>query len=158
MMASWSAIWTAASSPWNRGAESIYGWTAAEAIGQLAGELLYANPAEHDRLWREIINKGDWTGELRQVGKNGSELILNSRWTLLRNDKGEPKSVLVINSDIAQHKKLELQFLRAQRLESIGTLASGVAHDLNNILAPILMASSVLRGELPLAQRDRIPG
>ncbi len=141
---------------WNRGAESIYGWTAAEAIGQLAGELLYTDPAEHDRLWREIINKGDWTGELRQVGKNGSELILNSRWTLLRNDKGEPKSVLVINSNITQHKKLELQFLRAQRLESIGTLASGVAHDLNNILAPILMASSVLRGELPPAQRDRI--
>jgi nitrogen-specific signal transduction histidine kinase/ActR/RegA family two-component response regulator len=56
-----------------------------------------------------------------------------------------PKSILIINTDITEQKKIEKQFLRAQRLESIGTLASGVAHDLNNILAPILMGAAVLR-------------
>jgi two-component system cell cycle sensor histidine kinase/response regulator CckA len=58
---------------------------------------------------------------------------------------GAPKSILIINTDITEQKKIEEQFLRAQRLESIGTLASGVAHDLNNILAPILMGAAVLR-------------
>jgi two-component system cell cycle sensor histidine kinase/response regulator CckA len=48
-------------------------------------------------------------------------------------------------SDITEKKRLEAQFLRAQRMESIGTLASGIAHDLNNILAPIIMAADVLQ-------------
>ena len=67
---------------------------------------------------------------------------MNSRWTLVRDDDGEPKSVLVIDTDVTETKKLESQFLRAQRLESIGTLASGIAHDLNNILSPILMSAA----------------
>src|SRR2546430_2520694 len=58
---------------------------------------------------------------------------------------GSPRSVLSINNDITAQKKLETQLLRAQRLESIGTLASGVAHDLNNILTPILVCTEVLR-------------
>ena len=65
--------------------------------------------------------------------------------TLVRNSDGSPRSVLSINNDITAQKKLETQLLRAQRLESIGTLASGVAHDLNNILTPILVCTEVLR-------------
>jgi nitrogen-specific signal transduction histidine kinase/ActR/RegA family two-component response regulator len=65
--------------------------------------------------------------------------------TLIRDDEGHPKSVLVINTDITDRKKIEAQFLRAQRMESIGTLAGGVAHDLNNILAPIMMSIDILR-------------
>ncbi len=51
--------------------------------------------------------------------------------------------------DITEHKKLEQQFLRAQRMESIGTLAGGIAHDLNNILQPITLAMDFLRSQLP---------
>ncbi|MDB6148352.1 MAG: hybrid sensor histidine kinase/response regulator, partial [Spartobacteria bacterium] len=85
--------------------------------------------------------------------KFGEEVIVNGRWTLVRDEKGQPKSVLAINADITEQKKLETQLLRAQRLESIGTLASGVAHDLNNILVPILMAAPVLRETLPEQER-----
>jgi PAS domain S-box-containing protein len=62
--------------------------------------------------------------------------------------KGEVVSLRCIFRDVTEKKGLEAQFLRTQRLEGIGVLASGVAHDLNNMLAPILMSSSMLRGGL----------
>jgi signal transduction histidine kinase len=68
-----------------------------------------------------------------------------SRWTLLRDSRQKPRNVLVVNSDITRQKQLEAQFLRSQRMESLGTLASGIAHDLNNVLAPILMSIQFLR-------------
>jgi len=84
-------------------------------------------------------------GELHLQTKYGDEIIVEGRWTLVRDDRGEPKSILVINTDITERKKIEAQFLRAQRMESIGTLAGGIAHDLNNILSPILMAVDMLQ-------------
>ncbi|HEY5035794.1 MAG TPA: response regulator, partial [Chthoniobacterales bacterium] len=78
-----------------------------------------------------------------------------SRWTLLRDEEGRPRSILMINTDITEKKKLETQFLRAQRMEGIGTLATGMAHDLNNILAPIMMAAPILRQETDPAERER---
>jgi signal transduction histidine kinase/ActR/RegA family two-component response regulator len=75
----------------------------------------------------------------------GLELIVASRWTLMLDDLGNPRSILVIDTDITEKKQMESLFLRNQRLESIGQLAGGIAHDLNNILAPILMGAQVLR-------------
>jgi nitrogen-specific signal transduction histidine kinase len=63
----------------------------------------------------------------------------------VRDENGVPRSVLVINTDITEKKRMETQFLRAQRMESIGTLAGGIAHDLNNVLSPILMAIDMLQ-------------
>ena len=66
----------------------------------------------------------------------------------VRNEQGQPQSIFAINTDITEKKKLEDQFLRAQRLESIGVLASGIAHDLNNVLAPIIMGAPLLRDKV----------
>ena len=74
---------------------------------------------------------------------------MESRWSLLRDDAGQPKAVLAINTDITEKKRLEAQYLRAQRMESIGMLAGGIAHDLNNVLAPIVMAIQLLRMRHP---------
>ncbi|RYF50483.1 MAG: hybrid sensor histidine kinase/response regulator, partial [Cytophagaceae bacterium] len=82
--------------------------------------------------------------------------MVDARWTLVRDERGDAKSILAINTDITGRKALERQFLRAQRMESIGTLASGVAHDLNNILTPILMAAPMLRGSLPEEIRESL--
>ena len=60
-------------------------------------------------------------------------------------DDGKPKSMFAINTDITERKKLEAQFLRAQRMESIGTLASGIAHNLGNLLSPILLSIQMLK-------------
>jgi hypothetical protein len=142
---------------WNHGAELLYGISGLEAIGKKESELIYSHGGEFEFAQGEVLEKGEWYGELRQQSRNDeSEIIVDARWTLVRNDNGEPRSILAINTDITGRKTLEDQFLRAQRMESIGTLASGVAHDLNNILAPILMAIPMLRGELPEKVRESI--
>lgn len=62
------------------------------------------------------------------------------------------RALVVVNSrDVTETCELQLQFLRAQRLEAIGTLSSGIAHDLNNILAPMLMATGLLRSDLKIS-------
>src|SRR5215213_9353982 len=131
---------------WNKGAETIYGWTAEEAVGQNAREILFKEDLSQFEKARELLlERGEWAGELRQATHSGDEITVESRWTLVRDDAGSPQSVLVINTDITERKKMESQFLRAQRMESIGTLAGGIAHDLNNVLSPILMAVDMLR-------------
>ncbi|HYJ04257.1 MAG TPA: PAS domain S-box protein [Chthoniobacterales bacterium] len=131
---------------WNLGAEKLYGWTGAEVRGKAGSTLLCKGDLANAAATRAaVLENGKWTGECKHLCKDGSYVTVRSRWTLVRDDAGEPKSTLIINTDITEQKRIEEQFLRAQRLESIGTLASGVAHDLNNILAPILMGAAVLR-------------
>lgn len=130
---------------WNKGAERLYGWKAAEALGLNTNELLYKDSSKIQETLRQVNLVGEWYGELSKVHKDGREIIVESRWTLVRDEQGNPKSILSVDTDITQNKKLEAQFLRTQRLESLGTLASGIAHDLNNILAPILMAAELLQ-------------
>ncbi len=131
---------------WNKGAQRIYGFSAEEAVGQDANQLLYK--AEYlprlEDFQTLVADEGNWYGELRQVTKDGKEIIVESRWTLVKNEFREPTSILIVNTDITEKKQLEAQFLRAQRMESLGTLASGIAHDLNNVLAPILMTVQLL--------------
>ncbi len=140
---------------WNHGAEVLYGWTAEEARGQLTSDLLRYEEPVKILAERTLLETGAWSGDCRHLTKQGATVIVRSRWTLVRDEHGQPKSKLVIATDMTEQKKIEEQFLRAQRLESIGTLASGVAHDLNNILVPIMMAAPVLRGEMEAAERER---
>lgn len=134
---------------WNEGAERIYGWSGVDAVGKDVRDLLFGeSKVQYEEALLALLRDGEWTGELRQVTKSGEEITVESRWTLVRDDQGEAKSVLVINTDVTERKKIEAQFLRAQRMESIGTLAGGIAHDLNNILSPILMAVDMLQMKL----------
>ncbi|MEB3219405.1 MAG: PAS domain S-box protein [Nostocales cyanobacterium 94392] len=142
---------------WNKGAENIYGWQASEIYGQKASQLLHKEYCSvQDDALLSVINYGKWQGELHQITKEGKEIIIESRWTLLRDEKGKPKSILAENTEITQKKQLETQLLRTQRLESIGTLAGGIAHDLNNVLAPILMSVQLLERKLQDSQYLRL--
>ena len=138
---------------WNQGAEKLYGWNAAEVQGKEASSFLHErNPAAFAAARATVIENGKWTGECKHTSKEGDAVMVCSRWTLVRDEMGKPKAILIIDTDVTEQKRAEEQFLRAQRLEGIGTLASGVAHDLNNILAPILMGAAVLRRtEMPEA-------
>ncbi|HUB67543.1 MAG TPA: PAS domain S-box protein [Candidatus Methylacidiphilales bacterium] len=134
---------------WNKGAESIYGWSREKVLGRTATDLLFSQEgsAKHDEALHEVavLSQGSWKGEIHQVTKDGKELIIESNRILMRNAEGHPKSVLIINTDVTEKKKIVAQFMRAQRMESIGILSGGIAHDLNNILAPILMSIGLLR-------------
>lgn len=130
---------------WNKGAAQIYGWTEAEAKGQTIHKLLFKDDSSLDmEAQKTIIEQKEWQGELFHTNKFGKELIVQSRWTLMCDKEGQPKSILVVNSNITEKKQMEAQFLRNQRMETIGTLASGIAHDLNNVFAPILMVTQLL--------------
>lgn len=142
---------------WNKGAENIYGWQASQVYGKKSSRLLHKeHSSQQDDALLSVINQGIWQGELHQLTKDGREIIVESRWTLLRDNKGQPKSILAENTEVTQKKQLETQFLRTQRLESIGTLAGGIAHDLNNVLAPILMSVQLLERKLQDSQHLRL--
>lgn len=149
---------------WNKGAEHLYGWQAQEACGKYVNELLYKKiapqraaasddakkaQAQFKTALETVIKQGEWQGELSKVTKDGKNVVVASRWALVRNEAGQPKSILTVDTDITQKKQLEAQFLRTQRLESLGTLAGGIAHDLNNILTPILAIAQLLPLKLP---------
>ena len=130
---------------WNKGAERMYGWTSQEAVGKRTLDFLYASPEKFMEANDSTLERGEWSGEVQHLTTSGSEIVIEARWTLIRGNEGHPKSVLEVNTDITARKKIEQQFLRAQRMESIGTLAGGIAHDLNNILAPIMMSIELLK-------------
>ncbi|MBA2272252.1 MAG: PAS domain-containing protein, partial [Chthoniobacterales bacterium] len=141
---------------WNHGAEEVYGWTSAEVIGKRASDFAYVDRSKFAAAKRVLAERGEWSGELDHFCKDGHTVTMGSRWKAVPNDGHTGGSVLVINTDLTEQKKHEAHQLRTQRLESIGTLASGVAHDLNNILAPILMAAPLLRDEIPAEKRDQL--
>ena len=133
---------------WNQGAERLYGWNASEVQGKTTGELnLHIDRSECLGAMQAVQTKDEWIGEMKHRTRDGRELIVQSRWALVRDGQGVPQGVLVVGTDITEKKRLESQLYRSQRLESIGTLASGLAHDLNNVLAPIMMAVHFLKEE-----------
>jgi len=134
---------------WNRGAEEIFGWTAAEALGQLPEKLLGIKDREIVSAMRAAAERdGFWNGEIRMNSRKTRNLIIDVRITLVRDEAGRPRARLNFLADITEKKLLEEKVLHAQRLESIGMLATGIAHDLNNVLAPIMFAEPLLREHL----------
>jgi two-component system cell cycle sensor histidine kinase/response regulator CckA len=133
---------------WNKSAERLYGWSAEEVVGRDATQFFCVGDSpQHKRACQHVLEDGEWVGELRQLTRTGKPIIVESRWTLVREKAGVPKAKLIINTDVTERRKLEAQLLRAQRLETIGALAGGIAHDLNNVLAPILIGTQVLGAE-----------
>lgn len=134
---------------WNRSAVLLFDLPP-DAAGKKIETLTQKDPPpDFAELWQAVVARREWTSERRRLTPAGRMIDVRIRARILVDARGEAASVLVVFTDITESKQLELQFLRAQRLESLGALASGVAHDLNNVLTPILIATEMLR---PLAQ------
>jgi hypothetical protein len=134
---------------WNRGAERLYGWSQSEVLGKSFTKFVPPEKLDEFRKNRhELLSTGSWRGEFTRLQKQGDPVVVDSQWTLVRDRSGKAKSVYVVEVDVTEKLKLQGQVLRAQRMESIGTLAGGIAHDLNNVLGPILLSLQVLRRKL----------
>jgi two-component system cell cycle sensor histidine kinase/response regulator CckA len=130
----------------NPSAEKLYGYKAEEFQRNASvSEIFSADGDAANSARAAALKTGEWNGELRQQTRDGRIVIVASRWTLIRDEANQPKALLIISTDITEQKNLEAQFLRTQRMNTIGTLAGGMAHDLNNALAPILMGVQLLR-------------
>lgn len=129
---------------WNPAAERLYRLPAESVLGKRLPAGIRFDSQTFAKAWQECIEKGQWNGEMRQIAADGQHLTVHSRWSLLRGPDGEPKGILVANLDITERSIAHERELRAQRLESIGTMVGGIAHDMNNILQPISISIQLL--------------
>jgi PAS domain S-box-containing protein len=138
---------------WNKSAERLTGYSADEVEGETIQWIL-KDDDQHDpqtvlqRALRTVLVEEEWSGELTLQTKDGSEVVTESRWSLVRDDAGRPDAILVINNDVTERKELETQMLRSQRMESIGRLVGGLAHDLGNLLMPITLGVKTLHARI----------
>ncbi len=123
---------------WNKGAEHLYGWTAEEAIAGEFERMGYDDRASFEAAKKILLEEERWSGEVRMRTKSRREVVVASSWTLVHDRGRDSTSILVIDTDVTEKNQMEVQFLRSQRVELIGTLAAGIAHDLNNILQVII--------------------
>ncbi|SFV14911.1 EAL domain-containing protein [Pseudoduganella namucuonensis] len=104
---------------WNKGAERLYGWAAEEAIGRSLPELVQSSGGDLPGMHDDLMRRGECSGELEQRRKDGGALVVEGRWSLVRDSDGAPKSVLEINTDISRRKADERQIRRLAFYDSL---------------------------------------
>ncbi len=127
---------------------ALTGYDLSDAIGHTHAELAKSGEQGTDfyqRLWSTIKSGRVWQGELINRRKDGTTYHEEMTITPVCDAQGAIRHFVAIKQDITERKKLEARLLQTQRLESVGRLASGIAHDLNNILSPVLVAPDLLR-------------
>ncbi len=145
---------------WNSGGELIYGWTAAETCGRMIGELVYTEterPAFYS-AFADVCQYNEWRGEQLQSRKDGKEILVEGRWRTIRNATDDQQYVLIVAADVTEKKKIEAQMSRAQRMETIAVLTSGLAHDLQNVLTPVKMSANLLKKRIADESNSRLVG
>lgn len=131
----------------------MYGYESpAELVENLTriDRQLYVQPGRREEFAARLREQGVVAGfESEIFRRDGSTIWISEHAREVRNESGRTLFYEGTVEDITRRKELEAQFLQAQRMESIGMLASGIAHDLNNVLAPILIGSDFLRAKMP---------
>ena len=100
-----------------------------------------------DKILKAMEDTDEWQEESVNYTKDDKKIIAVSRWTRVKSEENKPDYFLIVNSEVTELKRTQEQLFRAQRMESIGTLAGGIAHDLNNVLSPIMMSVDMLQAD-----------
>jgi PAS domain S-box-containing protein len=159
---------------WNRGAEELYGWTREEAIGKVTHQLTRTIfPAPLAGINAELLRTGRWEGELVHTKRDGTQVVVASRWSLQRDEQGEPAAILETNNDITERKLAMTEQKRAaealrqaqadlahvSRVTTMGELTASLAHEVNQpITAAVTNAKTCVRwlaGDSPNIEEAR---
>lgn len=156
---------------WNKSAERLYGWTAEDVLGKTMVEFMYREPQILQGAMSQTLGRqGDWTGELEQVARDGSTVLIEARWTVVRDEQGQINGVLCINTDIGERKRAREEILqlnstlearvqqRTAQLEfankQLEAFAYSVSHDLRSPLGAVDGFSDLLLRSLEKASDD----
>jgi hypothetical protein len=157
----WDWDFAANSLWWSDSFYTLFGYAPAnfdDLFDTWAGAI---HPDDRDRVVKSLklareLSREFWREEYRFRRADGTYATVVDRGSLVRDHSGKPHCMVGGMTDITEQSRLQAQLLRAQRLESIGTLAGGIAHDLNNMLAPILLALDLLRLHQPGPEARRL--
>jgi two-component system cell cycle sensor histidine kinase/response regulator CckA len=129
---------------WNKASADLYGWPGSEVVGKNLASVLQPEPHQFATAMAILLADGAWSGEIEYRARDGHSVFFDARWTLMRDSDGEPYRIFSTGFDVTTNKAERDQRERNSRFESLGTLAGGIAHDLNNALTPILLSSQLL--------------
>jgi PAS domain S-box-containing protein len=139
---------------WSSGSTRLYGWTAAEATDQISHQLLHTEfPQPLDEIQAALLAQGQWEGELVHLAKDGRRIYVSSQWLLRR--EGDGGSITKVNTDITARRQAEDRLRQSERMEVVGQLAGGVAHETNNQMTVVLGATEFLLARTDLAETAR---
>jgi PAS domain S-box-containing protein len=138
---------------WNRAAEQLFGWQAGDVIGR-PSPLVPEDWRAHESALTARVLAGEVVSgvETCRLHKNGAQLTISLSCGPIRNAEGHVCGSIGVLSDISEAKRLERQFLQAQKMEAFGQLAGGIAHDFNNLLTVIIGFS-----ELAIERAEALP-
>ena len=143
---------------WNRGAEERYGWARAEALGRSSHELMKTVfPMPLAQIEAELVRTGHWEGELIHTRRDGSKVVVASRWSLQRDERGRPLGVLETNNDITEQRRTAAALdetrsalAHVSRVTMLGEITASIAHEVNQPLAAVMMNGNAARRWLAL--------
>ena len=136
------------------------GYVSPEAMIAEVGDIrtqCYVNPEDRDRFVRLLLEQGTVKGfEVEQIRRDGSKFWISVSGRLIRDDQGRPSYIEGFAIDISNRKNLESQLRQAQKMEAIGTLAGGIAHDFKNILGVIIGCAELSTVKVPETSEAQI--